>query len=896
MASITIGKILDTALLAPLRLLFELVFGFVYQTLGEAGWAIILLSIVMNLILLPFYRQSDKIQQATADKERSLQKGVRHIRKTFSGEERMMMLQTYYRQNDYKQTDALRGSIALLLEIPFFIAAYQFLSGLTLLEGAGFGPISDLAVSDGLLQIGSWQLNALPLLMTLFNIFSTIIYTRQSGLRTKIQLYVMAGFFLIFLYNSPAALLLYWTLNNLFSLIKNLLTDNPWSEKLKVRLSERRKSRTDELKTISRESLTLSRRLFLAAGLFLTVLCGLLIPSAYITSSPLEFVDIYHFEHPGLFVLTTFLFAVGVFLVWLPIFYRLSAAKIKPLLSVAALIFSGLALFNYMFFGRDLGVISPALQYEEEMIFLPREQLVNWLIILLLAALLVLLLALFGKKLVSILLVGSLALTAMSVSNLNSINKAVREFDLTASNGISSSLQSQPHFYLSNKAKNVVVLMFDRAMGTMLPYIFNEKPELEQQFAGFTYYPNTISYGGHTNFAAPPLLGGYEYTPVEMNKRWSEALVDKHNEALKVMPVIFSDNGYKVTVCDPPYANYRWFSDLSIYDDYPAIDSYITRGKFSQQESQTDLGRNHRNFFLFSLMKTLPLSLQPLLYDQGNYRYLPDQEGELPSSSQTIQSLSKASGFRKAFIQSYDVLQNFPAMTKISDEEQNTFLFLSNDSTHEPMLLQTPDYLPAIQVDNRDYDAAFSSRFQNKENGRQLKMETTNQMAHYHINMAMMLRLGQWFDDLREQGVYDNTRIIIVSDHGSDLRQIEELILDDPYGRKLGLEFYYPLLLVKDFNADQFSVSEEFMTNADVPTLAFEGLISKPVNPFTGKEINNDEKFSHEQFITLSHVYQTDINDGNTFLPSAWASVKDNIWQASNWTFYPEEQVLSEYP
>ena len=32
---------------------------------------------------------------------------------------------------------------------------------------------------------------------------------------------------------------------------------------------------------------------------------------------------------------------------------------------------------------------------------------------------------------------------------------------------------------------------------------------------------------------------GYEYTPVELNKRSDELLVDKQNEALKVMPVLF---------------------------------------------------------------------------------------------------------------------------------------------------------------------------------------------------------------------------------------------------------------------------------------------------------------------------------------------------------------------
>ena len=121
--------------------------------------------------------------------------------------------------------------------------------------------------------------------------------------------------------------------------------------------------------------------------------------------------------------------------------------------------------------------------------------------------------------------------------------------------------------------------MLDRAMGQYVPYIFNEKPELKEQFSGFTYYSNVISFGGQTNFGAPALFGGYEYTPYEMNKRSSESLMSKHNEALKVMPVLFDQNDFNVTVCDPPYANYQWIPDLSIYDEYPEINKYITKGK-----------------------------------------------------------------------------------------------------------------------------------------------------------------------------------------------------------------------------------------------------------------------------------------------------------------------------
>ena len=41
-------------------------------------------------------------------------------------------------------------------------------------------------------------------------------------MKTKIQLYGMAIFFFFFLYDSPAGLLFYWTLNNVFSLVKNI--------------------------------------------------------------------------------------------------------------------------------------------------------------------------------------------------------------------------------------------------------------------------------------------------------------------------------------------------------------------------------------------------------------------------------------------------------------------------------------------------------------------------------------------------------------------------------------------------------------------------------------------------------------------------------------------------
>ena len=58
--------------------------------------------------------------------------------------------------------------------------------------------------------------------MTAVNLVSCIIFTKGATPKTKIQLYVMAVFFLFFLYTSPAGLVFYWTLNNIFSLIKTI--------------------------------------------------------------------------------------------------------------------------------------------------------------------------------------------------------------------------------------------------------------------------------------------------------------------------------------------------------------------------------------------------------------------------------------------------------------------------------------------------------------------------------------------------------------------------------------------------------------------------------------------------------------------------------------------------
>lgn len=130
---------------------------------------------------------------------------------------------------------------------------------------------------------------------------------------------------------------------------------------------------------------------------------------------------------------------------------------------------------------------------------------------------------------------------------------------------------------------------------------------------------------------------------------------------------------------------------------------------------------------------------------------------------------------------------------------------------------------------------------------------------------------------------------------GTDLGVISPTLQYENGDRTNDVELYYPLFMVKDFDSKEFTVSEEFMTNADVPFEAMNGIIEKPVNPFTKRPISCDEKTAHDQFVIVSDLFHTSTNNGNTFLPAKWASVKDDLWNRDNWTFYDTETVLKEH-
>jgi len=90
-----IGEIIYQILIGPLELFFEVLYTIANRMIGNYGLSIIVLSLIMNFLVLPIYQRADRMQEEERDIEAKLHDGIEHIRKTFKGDERMMMLQTY---------------------------------------------------------------------------------------------------------------------------------------------------------------------------------------------------------------------------------------------------------------------------------------------------------------------------------------------------------------------------------------------------------------------------------------------------------------------------------------------------------------------------------------------------------------------------------------------------------------------------------------------------------------------------------------------------------------------------------------------------------------------------------------------------------------------------------
>ncbi len=893
---------LYSIIIHPLYQLVELCYYVGWKVFKNCGYAVLIVSFAVSFFCIPLYNIAEKWQEAERNIQKKLKPGIGRIKVAFKGDEQYMILSTFYKQNHYHPLMALRSSISIAIQIPFFIAAYKFLSNLGDLKGFGFYFIKDMGAPDSSFSIGNFKINILPIAMTVINIISGAIYSKGHPVKEKIQIYGTALVFLILLYNSPSGLVVYWTMNNLFSLVKNifykmkhpvlvlyicicalslgvdwylLFKHNGYLYRrlmlvsavsivfiMPLILKGINYLVKKPFKSLMENNLARTQ-LFLMTSIALALLAGGTIPSYVISSSPMEFSFIDNYKSPFFFLSHSLWQAIGFCVFWPCCIYFLFEKEKQTIMTVLGTLICLGAFVNAFIFGGKYGNISNILTFSNAGLLKPDKAsvLINFAV-LLIPTVFTIILFIFKKEscitaLAAILIIanaGILFVHGLTIRKGYNQAKVILESQDKLSAG---SPGLTPIFRLSKAEKNVFIIMLDRAINGYVPYIFEENKELYEQYDGFTLYPNTVSYGPYTITGSPAMYGGYDYTPYEINKRSDESLVSKQNEALTVLPLIFDQNGYDTTVTDMSWANYSVIPDLRIYDKYPTIhvhptirvytDAWLKQHPEASSENIRS-GLLKRNFIWFSFFKAMPLFFRDTIYNNGFWW----------NTNPYLHNFQD-------IINNYAPLDFLPELTK-TDAEKPSFTYLVNEMSHEPYFLQAPEYKPLANITNKG-NGPFSDEM------------------FYHVNAASIKRLGEFFAYLKKNGVYDNTRIIITADHGESL-DTKISPNQDEANLPFRIEAYNPLFLFKDFDSHgELKIDNSFMTNADTPDLSVKGLIDYAVNPFTGNPIHQPTQ-KQKIFLIDSDGDVPASHHTNTFKceDSDWYAVKENIFEPSNWT------------
>ena len=206
------------------------------NSINPFGWgvSIVLLALVLKVLLLPLSLWTAKLQRKVSSTKAILAPQIEVIKSEYSGEAAHSRIVAAHREAGVSLFYALKPMIGTLAQIPILIAVFNALGEMHQLRGESFLWVSDLSYPDSIASLPldipllGYEISLLPFLMTAISIFSSVTFSDKhlgevGSKRQKLPLYLMAAAFFLLFYPFPAAMVLYWTLNNVFHLVQQRL-------------------------------------------------------------------------------------------------------------------------------------------------------------------------------------------------------------------------------------------------------------------------------------------------------------------------------------------------------------------------------------------------------------------------------------------------------------------------------------------------------------------------------------------------------------------------------------------------------------------------------------------------------------------------------------------------
>ena len=218
-----------TILAKPIFWLLEKIHGYV----GNWGWSIILLTILIKLAFFPLSAASYK----SMARMKEVQPRLMVMKEQFKGEPQKLnqaMMEMYRKE----KINPLGGCLPVVIQIPVFIALYWVLLSSVELRGAPWVlwvhdlSLPDTSISDVLGLTPYFPIGILPIVMAISMFVQTKLNpTPPDPIQAKVMMYMPLVFSVMFFF-FPAGLVLYWVVNNLLSIAQQWQINQMFGKKL----------------------------------------------------------------------------------------------------------------------------------------------------------------------------------------------------------------------------------------------------------------------------------------------------------------------------------------------------------------------------------------------------------------------------------------------------------------------------------------------------------------------------------------------------------------------------------------------------------------------------------------------------------------------------------------
>jgi len=202
----------------------------IHSVVPSWGWSIVIMTICIKLLFWPLTAKASRSQKRMA----SIQGPMAELKEKHKDNPQKMQQETLKLFKEH-QVNPVAGCLPMLIQMPIFLGLFYMLRTASELRFEPFLWVTDLSLPDTQFVVGGFPINILPMIMgvTMFLQMSMMpVSPTADPMQQKIFKF-LPFIFLIFLYNFASGLVLYWTVQNILTIIQQKIINSRPDEPLK---------------------------------------------------------------------------------------------------------------------------------------------------------------------------------------------------------------------------------------------------------------------------------------------------------------------------------------------------------------------------------------------------------------------------------------------------------------------------------------------------------------------------------------------------------------------------------------------------------------------------------------------------------------------------------------